>query len=368
MKCYDHITQPVSLDWPRCDNVEPRGERLVCALDWNRKYDLTGTFGCRTQPHIEFLNLKTDGDLTAFVRRRGPLWGAYRKRSEASEVIVDRRRCWAFHRSLKAKAHLMDAFRSGERSELADAILECLTADDERRDVFSRKQPPEGENPNCSRPEERATEPASIDAAELARINRARGHPSLWLEWRLRGALGHPLPDPFRDRPAGNWAASELEFPAFSAWMETGGRQGTSEGGCNAEWYVKSRGSSGLDFKEWIRQEASAELLGRLAGWWIESRGPKLTYGLGAVWLKGHGCIFRRAQVSDLAESIQWMLHHDLTDSKSLTFCRECGLFFRPDSAHARKYDDPLCARRAAQRAYRKRLKKPRRGRRAKAT
>jgi hypothetical protein len=251
-------------------------------LDWNRKYDLTGCFGHRSQPHIEFLNLKSDDDLASFVRRRGPLWWAYRKGQQESKVLGDKRKYWAFHRGLKAKLQLVAAFRSGKKSELADAIIACIAADDEHRNILAD------------------------------------------------------------NRSSEDWETTDLEFPAFSAWLET-------------------EAKPDLDFKEWIRQKASADALGRMAGWWIEARGPSVKYGLGAVRRKGHGDVFRQAHVSTLAEAIQWMFYQDLTDSRSLTFCRECGIAFRPDSSRARKYHDPLCAHRRAQREYRKRLKTKRR-------
>jgi hypothetical protein len=249
-------------------------------LDWKRKYDLTGSFGYRTQPHIEFLNVKSDDDLTSFVRRRGPLWGAYRKGHEETKVVGGKSRYWAFHRSLKAKLHLAAAFRSGQKSELADAILECMAADDERRELAS-------------------------------------------------------------NRSSEDWEETGLEALAFSLWE-------------------RHNRKPELGLKEWIRDEASVPHLQCMAGWCVErfsvSQAPR------TACRRGHGEIPDwRLQVSTLAEATELMFRQSTVGRRPLTFCIECGRAFLPESAHARRYCETPCARRAVVRAWRKRQKTNRR-------
>jgi hypothetical protein len=100
------------------------GERLVCQLDWGREYDLTQAY--RYRPHIDFLNLKTDDDLSGFVRLRGPLW----LHPFSGEPEERKQRYWNFHRALRARLRLIDAFKSRDKSPLVSAILESVAAEE----------------------------------------------------------------------------------------------------------------------------------------------------------------------------------------------------------------------------------------------
>lgn len=129
MKVQNRVKQEQTVKWPRCKTAQVDGDRLVCALDWERQYDLVRVY--RYRPHIAFLNLKTDDDLVRFVLWWGPLW-LY---GPSGEPEGGKQRYWAFHRKLKALVNLIQAFKSRDTVARRATIQEYADAqnDDPRK-------------------------------------------------------------------------------------------------------------------------------------------------------------------------------------------------------------------------------------------
>lgn len=119
MQYQHHINENEPKKWPRCKHVEVRGDRVICELDWDHAYSLTEAPA--RKPHLHFLNLQNDRDLTRFLRLWGPLFGPWRE--------DDKFACWRYRRKLRAKGELVEAFKSGNASRLSNALLELLAAD-----------------------------------------------------------------------------------------------------------------------------------------------------------------------------------------------------------------------------------------------
>jgi hypothetical protein len=121
MSNQSRIKSAEAQSWPRCKRVEVGGDRVICVLDWDRTYSLARA--STLDPHLDFLNLKTDEDLARFLKWWGPLF--------ATDTDVKRDECWAYHRKLRAMGELIEAFRTSNRSRLCNALLGLFTADDE---------------------------------------------------------------------------------------------------------------------------------------------------------------------------------------------------------------------------------------------
>jgi hypothetical protein len=125
MQYQHHINENEPKKWPRCSHVEVRGDRVICELDWGHAYRLTEAPTHR--PHLDFLNLQNDDGLKGFLRRWGPLFGPWPENNKLE--------CWSYHRKLRAKGELVEAFKSGNASRLKNALLELFAADYEDKRV-----------------------------------------------------------------------------------------------------------------------------------------------------------------------------------------------------------------------------------------
>jgi hypothetical protein len=383
MKYHNHITNMDSLDWPKCASIELHGERLVCVLDWNRKYDLTKSY--RYPPHIDFLNLETDEDLMTFIRQRGPLWGAYRKGQQQPRIEGDKRKYWAFQRTIKAKLGVVDAFRSAKKSELSKAILECIEVDDERRILGSRppaREPRVAVSVTVFEYQRRAEgklrcECGNTDFTQFAYSGAppnitadcrgcGRAYAEVGGHWQLTTSTLSTLTlAPIRRTTPPtqlneDWQETGLENQAFFLWDQTQPEHQPVP----LEESVPPLGIlDGIDrpaTRDHVKRIRDGNMplgeLLKMAGWLIE-RGFSSKQAFIAVYRGKNGEIGQRAVVSTLAEGIEWMFWNEIAGRKPLTFCVECRTAFLPATAHARKYCGQLCAHRSAMREWRERRK-----------
>ncbi len=117
--------------WIRCRKVEIRGENIVSDLALDRPYDLAGSYP--KDPHLQFLNCKTDSDIVRFVRAWGPSFlknvGGADDELRKGVVVRPIARYRADLRRFKAVKGILEAAK-GNRDE-RDALHEFVAADEE---------------------------------------------------------------------------------------------------------------------------------------------------------------------------------------------------------------------------------------------
>jgi hypothetical protein len=98
------------------------GRFLQCDLDRKRAYGLMEAY--KREPHIAFMNVKSESELASFVKTWGPLCIPDTSPKGTSWLLLND--YWTCQRYLKATAHLLRAFhdRRGEK----EALAEFLTA------------------------------------------------------------------------------------------------------------------------------------------------------------------------------------------------------------------------------------------------
>ncbi len=112
--------------WMRCTRVEIEGGDLICDLNWDRTYEIEKAYP--KDPHIQFLNCKTDEDLLRFTWAWGPLylrstggsddeWKTGRARRSLAEY---RAALWRFR---AVKGILEAAKGNGDERENLEAFL-----------------------------------------------------------------------------------------------------------------------------------------------------------------------------------------------------------------------------------------------------
>ncbi len=72
MKVQHRIDVIPENEWPRPSKVTIHGDSLECEFEPARYYDLQGSY--RFSPHSQFLNARTDSEMSAFVKAWGPLY------------------------------------------------------------------------------------------------------------------------------------------------------------------------------------------------------------------------------------------------------------------------------------------------------
>jgi hypothetical protein len=115
----NHV-KSVFLDWPRARKVQIYAEWVKCELDYQRAYRFMDAYS--DEPHIKFLDLKSQDKLAAFVQKWGPLRIPDTSPKTTSWMQTDW--YWNFQRELKATANLLRAFcaRDGEKEALAEFL------------------------------------------------------------------------------------------------------------------------------------------------------------------------------------------------------------------------------------------------------
>lgn len=130
--------------WMRCTRVEIEGGDLICDLNWNRTYDIEKSYP--KDPHVQFLNCKTDEDLLRFTRAWGPLylrstggsddeWKTGRARRSLAEYQAVLRRFRAVKGILEA------AKGNGDERETLAAFLAADEADFQLSSLYSPGEP-----------------------------------------------------------------------------------------------------------------------------------------------------------------------------------------------------------------------------------
>jgi hypothetical protein len=109
----------------------------------------------------------------------------------------------------------------------------------------------------------------------------------------------------------------------------------------------------GEDTASWIRS-ADLEMI-RLAVEYVLRNTPLVMGGyLECDWRDRKPEVQARWTVPTLEYALLWMVWCDVMNQHTLTFCRECGKPFRPQSARRRKYCNEVCAHRVAAREWRR--------------
>ena len=102
--------------WPRCSEVEIDEGQIFYKLAREKKYDLVAAYG--EQPHLQFVNCKSDGDFKKFLLRYGPIQLNALGRKIGWE-LVPLRNYEAARRFLRAVVRIMDACKKAEGQRAA---------------------------------------------------------------------------------------------------------------------------------------------------------------------------------------------------------------------------------------------------------
>lgn len=117
--------------WIRCRKVEIWGDDIVSELALDKPYDLAGSYP--KDPHVQFLNCKTDNDIVRFVRAWGPHFlqnvGGADDELQKGVVVRPIARYRADLRRFKGVKDILEAAK-GNCDERA-ALYEFVAADEE---------------------------------------------------------------------------------------------------------------------------------------------------------------------------------------------------------------------------------------------
>ena len=116
--------------WIRCRKVAIHGEHLVSELAHDSSYDLAGSYP--KDPHVQFLNCRTDDDIVRFVRAWGPHYlqkGGADDELQKGVVVRPMARYRADLRRFKGVKGILEAAK-GNRDE-REAVYEFFAADEE---------------------------------------------------------------------------------------------------------------------------------------------------------------------------------------------------------------------------------------------
>jgi hypothetical protein len=134
-----HQYSPVSR-WPRARDVVITNNQIQCRLAIDRAYSLEGAY--QKDPHVQFVNCKSDQDLCTFVRAWGPLeLDLEEQESGSCERPV--KQYWAAQAKLRAAKSLVEACKSGHGTREAlltfyDAEAMCADAGNVRYPIDPR--------------------------------------------------------------------------------------------------------------------------------------------------------------------------------------------------------------------------------------
>jgi hypothetical protein len=132
--------------WMRCGRVEIQGGNLLCDLDWAQTYDLEKAYP--KDPHVQFLNCRTDDDLLRFTRGWGPLYlrttGGSDDEWQTGRVQRPLKEYRAALRRFRAVKGILEAAKAN--GDERESLAEFLAADEEEFKLSAIYKP--GEPPN----------------------------------------------------------------------------------------------------------------------------------------------------------------------------------------------------------------------------
>src|SRR5215831_18317960 len=121
MKVHNHVNDRYpTFWWPRARKFQIDAGWVKCELDYARAYRLIDGYG--REPHVSFMNLKSEDKLAAFVQTWGPL--QIPDKSPRTTSWMQIQWYWNFQQDLKVTTRLLGAFsrRHGEKEALEEFL------------------------------------------------------------------------------------------------------------------------------------------------------------------------------------------------------------------------------------------------------